>query len=112
MALADALSSIVAGAEAEGITDQQVRDKRKVIIFSYLGDTVEHLATQVRAAVEADDRLAAYRDPIATASGPDKRGRAQTIAGHRSLRPPHRRRPACGGPVRPAHRHRCAPRRR
>jgi superfamily II DNA or RNA helicase len=81
IALTDVLASIAADAEAEGITDQQVRDKRKVIIFSYYADTVEHLATQVRAAVEADDRLAAYRDRIATASGPDKRGRAQTLAG-------------------------------
>ncbi len=37
--------------------------------------------SRLRAAVEADDRLAAYRDRITTASGPDKRGRAQTIAG-------------------------------
>jgi superfamily II DNA or RNA helicase len=81
IALTDALASIAADAEAEGITAQQVRDKRKVIIFSYFADTVEHLATQVRAAVEADDRLAAYRDRVATASGPDKRGRAETIAG-------------------------------
>ena len=81
VALTDALASIAADADAEGITDQQVRDKRKVIIFSYYADTVEHLATQVRAAVEADDRLAAYRDRIATAAGPDKHGRAQTLAG-------------------------------
>ena len=81
VALTDALASIAADAAAEGITDQQVRDKRKVIIFSYYADTVEHLATQVRAAVEADDRLAAYRDRIATAAGPDKHGRAQTLAG-------------------------------
>lgn len=81
IALTDVLASIAADAEAEGITDQQVCDKRKVIIFSYYADTVEHLATQVRAAVETDDRLAAYRDRIATASGPDKRGRAQTLAG-------------------------------
>jgi hypothetical protein len=57
---------IAADAETEGITAQQVRDQRKVIIFSYFADTVEHLATQIRAAVEADDRLAAYRDRIAT----------------------------------------------
>ncbi len=81
VALTDALASIAADAAAEGINDQQVRDKRKVIIFSYFADTVEHLATQVRAAVETDDRLAAYRDRIATASGPDKHGRAQTLAG-------------------------------
>lgn len=81
VALVDALATIAAEARAEGITEQQVRDKRKVIVFSYFADTVEHLETQVRAAVEADDRLAAYRGRIATASGPDRRGRAQTLAG-------------------------------
>ena len=81
VALTDALASIAADAEAEGINGQQVRDKRKVIIFSYFADTVDHLDRQVGAAIEADDRLAAYRDRIATASGPDKRGRAQTLAG-------------------------------
>jgi superfamily II DNA or RNA helicase len=81
IALTDALAEIAADADHEGITEQQVRDKRKVLIFSYFADTVGHLATQVRAAVEADDRLAVYRDRIATASGPDKQGRAETLAG-------------------------------
>jgi superfamily II DNA or RNA helicase len=81
IALTDALAAIAADAEREGITPQQVRDKRKVLIFSYFADTVEHLAAQVRSAVEADDRLAVFRDRIATASGPDKQGRAQTLAG-------------------------------
>jgi superfamily II DNA or RNA helicase len=79
--LTDALAEIAADADREGGDLQQVRDKRKVLIFSYFADTVEHLATQVRAAVEVDDRLAAYRDRIATASGPDKEGRTQTISG-------------------------------
>jgi superfamily II DNA or RNA helicase len=81
IALTDALASIAAAAEAEGISEQQIRDKRKVVIFSYFADTVDHLSRQLGAAIEADDRLAAYRDRIATASGPDKRGRAQTLAG-------------------------------
>lgn len=81
IALTEALAAITADAEREGFTPQQVRDKRKVLIFSYFADTVEHLAAQVRSAVEADDRLAAYRDRIATASGPDKQGRAETLAG-------------------------------
>ncbi len=81
IALTDALAAIAADADCEGITPQQVRDKRKVLIFSYFADTVEHLAAQVRAAVETDDRLAVFRDRIATASGPDKQGRAQTLAG-------------------------------
>jgi hypothetical protein len=81
IALTDALAAIAADAEREGITPQQVRDKRKVLIFSYFADTVEHLAALVRSAVEADDRLAAYRDRIATASGPDRQGRADVLAG-------------------------------
>ena len=83
--------TIAADAEREGITPQQVRDKRKVLIFSYFADTVEHLATQVRAAVEADDRLAVFRDRIATASGPDKQGRARNA---RRVRAAHRGRTA------------------
>ena len=81
LALTKALARIAADAEAEAIDDQQIRDKRKVVIFSYFADTVEHLVTQVRAAVEADDSLVAYRDRIAAASGPDKRGRAEVLAG-------------------------------
>lgn len=81
IALTDALAVIAAEAEQEGITPQEVRDKRKVLIFSYFADTVEHLATQVRSAVEVDDRLAAYRGRIATASGPDKQGRTRTLTG-------------------------------
>lgn len=81
LALTDALAQIAADAEDEAVNDQQVRDKRKVVIFSYFADTVEHLTTQVHAAVETDDRLAAYRDRIAAASGPDKRGRAEVLAG-------------------------------
>ncbi|MQA88070.1 MAG: helicase [Streptosporangiales bacterium] len=81
LSLTDALARVAADADAEGVTEEQVRDKRKVLIFSYFADTVEHLTTQVRAAVEADDRLAAFRDRIATASGPDRRGRAEVLAG-------------------------------
>ncbi|MGW9642435.1 helicase-related protein [Streptomyces albidoflavus] len=81
IALTDTLAEIAATAEAEGVNEEQVRDKRKVLIFSYYADTVGHLATQVRAAVESDDRLAAYRDRIATASGPDRHGRAEVLAG-------------------------------
>jgi superfamily II DNA or RNA helicase len=81
LALTEVLAGIVADAEYEGVDDQQIRDKRKVLIFSYFADTVEHLTSQVRAAVEADDRLAAYRERIATASGQDRRGRAEVLAG-------------------------------
>lgn len=81
IALTDTLAEIAATAEAEAIGDQQLHDKSKVLIFSYFTDTVEHVATQVRAAVEADDRLAVFRDRIAVASGSDRHGRAEVIAG-------------------------------
>lgn len=81
LALSDALARIAADAEAEAVHDQQIRDKRKIVIFSYFADTVEHLTEQVRAAVDADNRLAAYRNRIAGASGPDRRGRADVLAG-------------------------------
>lgn len=81
LALTDALAEIAADAEAEAVHDQQIRDKRKVVIFSYFADTVEHLIEQVRAAAETDDRLVAYRNRIVAASGPDRRGRADVLAG-------------------------------
>jgi superfamily II DNA or RNA helicase len=80
-ALLDELAQIAADAAIEGIGEQDTRDKRKVLIFSYYADTVEHLTTQIRTAIEQDPRLATYRDRIATASGPDRTGRAEVIAG-------------------------------
>ena len=81
LALVEALAQIAADAALEGVTDEQVRDKRKVLIFSYFADTVQDLAAKVQEAVNADDRLAVFRDRIATASGPDKQGRAEVLAG-------------------------------
>jgi hypothetical protein len=81
LALVEALAEIAADAALEAITDEQDRDKRKVLIFSYFADTVQDLAAKVQEAVNADDRLAVYRDRIATASGPDRQGRADVLAG-------------------------------
>jgi len=80
-ALIKVLADLAADAEAFGMNDQQVRDKRKVIVFSYFADTVEHVAAQLELAIESDDRLAPYRARMATASGPDRRGRADVLAG-------------------------------
>jgi hypothetical protein len=80
-ALIETLAQIAVDAEAQGVNDHQVRDKRKVILFSYFADTVENLAAQLALAIESDDRLAAYRGRMATAWGPERRGRAQVLAG-------------------------------
>ncbi len=79
--LVEELAVIAEEAAAEGVTAQQTRDKRKTLVFSYYSDTVEHIHGRLLAAVEADPRLACYRGRIATASGPDRSGRAQVIAG-------------------------------
>jgi superfamily II DNA or RNA helicase len=80
-ALADALAQIAAEAEDEGVTPQQVRDKRKTIIFSNYADTAGHLAAEIRAAAQTDGRLSAYRDRIAVVSGRGTRDRADVLAG-------------------------------
>lgn len=81
LALVNSMADIAAQAESEGIGPADTTNKRKVLVFSYFADTVEHLETQLRAAIEADDRLSAFRNRIAAASGPDRRGRAQVLAG-------------------------------
>lgn len=80
-ALIEELATIADEAAAEGITEQETRDKRKVLVFSYYSDTVEHVHGRLLAAIESDPRLACYRGRIATASGPDRAGRSQVIAG-------------------------------
>jgi superfamily II DNA or RNA helicase len=81
LALVNALAQIAAEAEDEGITKRQIRDKRKVIIFSNYADTAEHLAVQLQGAIATDRRLSAYRDRIALASGPGKHDRPDLLAG-------------------------------
>lgn len=80
-ALVEELAYIAAEAAAEGITEQEIRDKRKVLVFSYYSDTVDHVYRRLLAAIDTDPRLACYRGRVAAASGPDRNGRAQVIAG-------------------------------
>ncbi|GIH73029.1 SNF2-related protein [Sphaerimonospora thailandensis] len=80
-ALVEELAQIAAEATAEGITEQQARDKRKVLVFSYYSDTVDHVHGRLLTAIESDPRLASYRGRVVTAAGPDRSGRSQVIAG-------------------------------
>lgn len=70
-AVIEDLVEIVTRAEAEGIGDADIRDKRKVIIFSYFTDTVEWIARRIRDVVSSDPRLSCYRDRVASLSGSD-----------------------------------------
>jgi hypothetical protein len=68
-ALVDTLVEIVEQAEAEGIGENDTRDKRKILIFTYFNHTVEWIVEHLEAVVARDDRLAAYRGRIASLSG-------------------------------------------
>jgi len=80
-ALVEQLATIIQEAERDGITDQQRRDNRKVLVFSYFADTVEYLHEALKRAIETDDRLAIYRGRVATATGSDKDHQEVVIAG-------------------------------
>ncbi|MDE0115231.1 MAG: C-terminal helicase domain-containing protein [bacterium] len=68
-ALVEELAAIAAEAAAEGIGDDDVRNRRKVLIFSYYADTVDWVHEHLVTAAEADERLASYRGRIASLSG-------------------------------------------
>lgn len=67
--LADQLAAIAAEAETDGLDEEDVRDKRKVIVFSYYADTVEWVARYLERAVAERDDLAAYRGRLTSITG-------------------------------------------
>lgn len=74
------LADIAAEAEEEGRTDEERRNKRKVLIFTYFADTAQHIQRQLAARIMADERLAAYRDRMVTVTGADSDQKAALIA--------------------------------
>ena len=68
-ALVEELADIAAEAAAEGIGDDDVRNRRKVLIFSYYADTVDWVHEHLMDAAEADMRLSPYRGRIASLAG-------------------------------------------
>ncbi|MCF6745102.1 helicase [Blastococcus sp. KM273128] len=70
-AVVEELAEIAEQAAAEGVTLQEIRDKRKVLIFSYFADTVDWIVDYLCDVVVRDDRLACYRDRISALTGSD-----------------------------------------
>jgi hypothetical protein len=70
-AVVEDLVEIAEQAEAEGIGATDVRDKRKVLIFSYFADTVDWIEEHLHGAVSRDPRLAVYRGRITSLTGSD-----------------------------------------
>jgi hypothetical protein len=68
-ALVDELADIAAQARVEGQNPEDVRDKRKVLVFSYFADTVDWIVGHLEKAVARDPRLADYRGRLIAATG-------------------------------------------
>ncbi len=71
--LTEALVEILAAAHRDGIGEEDIRNKRKVIIFSYFADTVDWIEERVRQAIESQRRFAEYRGRMASAAGQESR---------------------------------------
>lgn len=72
-AICNALAEMSKEAQKEGLDDEDARQKRKVLIFSYFEDTVDYLEEKISEAVSRNPDLAPYRGRIATASGTEYR---------------------------------------
>ncbi len=80
-ALVDQLAAISHDAEQEGIGENDIRNKRKVLVFTYFADTADYLHRALHNLVTTDPRLGAYRDRLAMVAGSDKANRAEVIIG-------------------------------
>ena len=69
-----ALHEILKKAHEDGTDDEDIQEKRKVVIFSYFADTAAWIEEYVRRAVESDKRLAEYRGRIVSVAGQESRG--------------------------------------
>jgi hypothetical protein len=69
--LVSELRRIAAEADQEGISEQDRRNRRKVLIFSYFADTVDWIAEHLESVLQTDRRLAAYRGRMAVVRGTD-----------------------------------------
>ena len=82
--LINALVEIDKHATKEGLDEQDTRNRRKVIVFSYFADTVDWITEHLRNVLETDRRLAAYRGRMVSVVGDEIRdgiSRARAVFG-------------------------------
>jgi len=72
-ALVEELAQIVRQAEEEAIDGEDARQKRKVLVFSQYEDTIDWIEEHLRYVLYRDERLAPYRERLASVSGADSR---------------------------------------
>jgi superfamily II DNA or RNA helicase len=68
-ALVEELAVIAQEAQKSGIGEADVRDRRKVLVFSYFADTVDWVMEHLEERVDSDPRLGDYSGRIAAAAG-------------------------------------------
>lgn len=68
-ALANELAAIGAQAREEAVGEEDERDKRKVLVFSYYADTVDWIADFLEEEIERREDLAPYRGRLTRISG-------------------------------------------
>jgi len=68
-----ALREILRKAHEDGTDEEDIREKRKVAIFSYFADTADWIEDYLRQAVESGKRLAEYRGRIVSVAGQESR---------------------------------------
>jgi len=71
--LKEILIEICQKAEEDGFREADTRRNRKVLIFSYFEDTVDHILDYLEKVVKSDDTLSCYKDRIAGVSGSESK---------------------------------------
>jgi len=74
------LAEIATDAEREGLTLEDVRDRRKVLVFTYFADTVDWIVDFLDNEIERNPALAVYRGRLAAAAG-NRDGREAALFG-------------------------------
>ena len=67
--LIDEIAEIVADAEREAVGEQDERDRRKTLVFTYYQDSLEWIVERLERAVEEDPRLAVLKGRVTAVSG-------------------------------------------
>lgn len=80
-ALIRELGEISEAATAEGIGEEDTRNKRKTLIFTYFADTADYIKNALNEALLVNPKLVCYRDRFEIVSGPNKTDRAEIITG-------------------------------
>lgn len=70
--LVEELAEIAAEAELQAVNEQDLLNKRKVVIFSYFSDTVGWIEKYLFDAVKADPRLTSYRGRVVSVSSSEQ----------------------------------------